>query len=119
VAPTTHTIELSQIRELNNRLRPHRADRQDAAGITAEMLEVERSHAGEPALRTIGSQTRLPLAATLHHVQGEGPPDYPYIVGAFEESPGSPPAAYLEVSLHTGALRRLSRILGCHHIWGA
>lgn len=100
MSPTTHTIEMEQIADLNQLLADYRPDR-----LTARDLGVEG--------KTTSPAGQLPGDAVLVEVRWDGPPEFPYIHGAF--SGGAP---LRTVSLHTHALRELSHRLHAHHIWG-
>lgn len=98
MAPTTHTAEVRQIREINAALAR-------GARPTAGSIEVRAGVARDAVLR------RLRYA---------GPPSYPYIYGTFirsgETSSGDRPAI---VELHTAQLRAISKQLRLRgHIWG-
>ena len=90
LSPTTRTLELAQIEELNAHLSSARSGSQGSAG--------------------------LPAAAILVRLSGEGPPEYPYVHAHFS-TPGATDAL-LVIELHTDSLRRLSHLAGRHHRWG-
>ena len=88
VSPTTHTVELAQLEQLDEAIRAPGAPR-----ITPADLGL----------------TGGPSGAVLTDVSYDGPPEYPYIHGSFDGR---------LVDLHTSALRELSRRLHLHHVWG-
>lgn len=95
LAPTTHTAELEQIREINLALA---GGRRVAAG-------------------SVGLGTVLPDDAVLRWLEAEGSPSYPYIFGHFSPR-GS--ADIVRIELHTAQLRAISNHLSLRsHIWGA
>lgn len=118
LSPGTHTPELEQVHELNERLSEQIGA---GAGVTAADLGLAGhpvEETGEPAL-----PGGLPAEAVLDHLSAQGPPDFPYIAGCFRTSPGGGPDAPAQplprIGMHTAALRRLSRFLHCRHVWGA
>lgn len=116
---TTHTPELRQVQELNDRLAA--ADRAGER-VTAESLELTGASV-ESAGASIGAPTGapaggLPAGAVLDHLSAEGPPDFPYLAGRFRVGSGDSEPT-LQVALHTPTLRRLSHRFGLHHVWGA
>lgn len=102
VLPTTHTVEMGQIADLNQRLLDHRPDTITAADLG--LADAPTSPA-PPGL--------LPGDAVLVEVRWDGSPEYPYIHGAFRTGAGP-----RTVNLHTRALRELSHRLQAHHLWG-
>lgn len=98
--PTTHTVEMEQIVDLNRRLAAYRPDR-----VTATDLGVGGATTSPAGL--------LPGDAVLVEVRWDGSPEFPYIHGAF--TGGAP---LQTANLHTRALRELSHRLHAHHIWG-
>jgi hypothetical protein len=93
LAPTTHTVELDQIHEINDALASgHR--------VTAGSLGVPGTVPGDAGLRS---------------VEAVGPPSYPYVYGHF----GRRGTEDMRVALHTAQLRAISDQLSLHsHIWG-
>jgi hypothetical protein len=104
LSTTTHTIEMSQIAELNSRLTSR------GAKITAAEL-------GLAGVGLFGAAPNdsLPGSATLVRLSWQGPPNYPYIHGHFSAGDTN---SHL-VDLHTRALRELCRRLGLHQSWGS
>lgn len=95
LAPTTHTVELRQVKELNAALATGR--RRVTAGSVGVHAQIE---AGSP----------------LRHLESEGPPSYPYIYGVFDSTD---PRGVTRVELHTANLRAISQQLSLRsHIWG-
>ena len=101
--PTTHTLEMAQIEDLNERLIGHRSDPVTAAAI---------GMGNTPLLRTAG---QLPDAAVLVRVSWQGSPEFPDIHGHFTSGQGGPP---LCAAMHTAALDQLGRHLGLRQRWG-
>src|SRR5262245_56933511 len=94
VAPTTHTVELDQIHEIN-----------------AALASGHRLTAG-----SLGVATTVPGDAVLRSVEAEGPPSYPYVYGHFSRRDTEHAA---RVELHTAQLRAISdQLLLRSHIWG-
>jgi hypothetical protein len=111
---STHTPELRQVRELNERLA---AASRAGAPVTAEALGLT----GQPVEGGQSSAPQeVPASALLDHLSAEGPPDFPYIAARFRTAgaPGAP-SPLLEVAIHTATLHRLSQTFGLHHVWGA
>jgi hypothetical protein len=104
-APTTRTLELSQLVKINERLA-----RTKAEPITAATLMVSGTPAGSEA-----GEVALPATAVLRRVSWDGPPEYPYIHGIFTVRLNGAP---LTVELHTALLRDLSRRIGLRQQWG-
>ena len=101
LSPTTHTVELRQVAEINAALAAVRR-RLTAGAIGA--------HSALP------ENAVLPEDAVLMSLEPEGPPSYPYIYGHFGV-PGTEHVARVE--LHTAHLRAISDQLSLRsHIWG-
>lgn len=100
--PTTHTVEMTQLADLNERL----AAQANGAVVTAADLGLEGARPRAPAPPLAGS-------AALLRVCWDGAPEFPYIHGDF----GSARLPVL-VDLHTAALRELSHLLHARHVWG-
>jgi hypothetical protein len=95
LAPTTHTVELRQIAEMNAALASAR----------------RRLTAG-----SIGVRAAVAPDAVLRWLEPQGPPSWPYIYGHFG-GPGTQDVT--EVELHTAQLRAISDQLSLRsHIWG-
>jgi hypothetical protein len=103
---STHTLEMSQLAQLNDRLTPEVG----ALEVTAGELGV----AQVPLLSDPAGT--LPARAVLTRLGWDGPPQFPYVHGHFAHSPLQD--APLVVDLHTTALRLLSRRAGLRHRWG-
>jgi hypothetical protein len=94
LAPTTHTVELDQIHEINAAL---------ASGhlVTAG---------------TLGVPATVPGDAVLRSLEADGPPSYPYVYGHFSRRATDDT---VRVALHTAQLRAISHQLSLRsHIWG-
>jgi hypothetical protein len=106
---TTHTLEMTQIAELNDHLsirdpaQPIRAADLGVAGVT--LLS-----GGDAAVKV------LPAEAILERLCYEGPPAFPYVHAHFRPAPAA--AGTLTIDLHTLALRELSHLLHLHEVWG-
>jgi hypothetical protein len=93
LAPTTHTVELDQIHEIN-----------------AALASGHRLTAG-----TLGVPGTVPAGAVLRSLEADGPPSYPYIHGHFSHRATDDTV----VELHTAQLRAISDQLSLRsHIWG-
>ncbi len=103
MSATTHTLEMQQVAELNNRLQRDQA-------ITAGRLGL-----GQIDCRSGGQLIRLPHTAELIEVVWDGSPDFPDLHGRFGIA-GRP--GHVVVDLQTPALRQLSRMLGVGQTWG-
>ena len=94
MAPTTHTVELDQIHEIN-----------------AALVSGHRVTAG-----SLGEPATVPADAVLRSLEADGPPSYPYIYGHFSRR-GTEDT--VRVALHTAQLRAISHQLSLRsHIWG-
>lgn len=98
MAPTTHTAEVRQIREINAAL----------------------ARGARPTAGSIGVSAGVARDAVLRRLRYAGPPSYPYIYATFirsgETSSDSRPTI---VELHTAQLRAISNQLQLRgHIWG-
>lgn len=94
LAPTTHTVELAQLHEINAALACGHCVTAAAAGISAT----------------------VPGDAVLSYLEASGPPEYPYIYGHFR-APGAGDTRRVE--LHTAHLRAISHYLSLTaHTWG-
>ena len=100
---TTHTIEMAQIKEINAKLRPP-----SGVVITASELSLEI----QPGDR------RVPVnpSALLTSLSWTGSPSFPDIFANFSASDSE--ESRLCVSVHTAALKEISRRLNLHHAWG-
>jgi hypothetical protein len=95
LAPTTHTVELRQVKELNAALATGR--RRITAG-------------------SIGVHAHVGAGAPLRFLESEGPPSYPYVYGIFASAG---PRGVTRIELHTANLRAISSQLSLRsHIWG-
>lgn len=108
LAPTTHTVELAQLAELEAALTAPGARRFTAADL------------GVAGGATGGAGT-LPPNAVLTRISWDGPPEYPYIHGIFGGAGAAGTGAKgggQRIELHTAALHELSHGLRLHHRWG-
>ena len=103
---TTHTVDMAQIADLNDRL----SDTQQGSGISASDLGLDGA--------TVRGHSPGALAGTalLVRLCWDGAPEFPYIHGHF--SNGTAGNGDLVVDLHTAALRTLSKRLHARHSWG-
>ncbi|GAB6903392.1 hypothetical protein [Kineosporia succinea] len=114
-AATTHTVELDQVLVIESRLGTH-------APVTAAALGLDGLPAIPPSAFSIPLfETRTPSAGTLgpravlRHVKAQGSPEYPYVLGQFED-PVNGGARVVE--LHSQALHRLCVAMGLSQCWG-
>jgi hypothetical protein len=95
LAPTTHTIELEQIHEINAALAVGR--RRVTAGA-------------------LGMGSPVSADSALGSLDVEGPPSYPYIYGHFDDRATG---AAVRVEIHTAQLQAISHeLLLSAHVWG-
>lgn len=109
VPRTTHTVEMTQIAELN----AHLTSRDPTAPITAADLGLTGAVmlSGDDA-----AHNGLPAQAVLERLSFDGPPQFPFIHAVFRRDPGQ--HGVVTVDLHTRALRELSRRLHLREVWG-
>lgn len=100
---TTHTLEMAQVVELNERL----ADHHGSAEITAEALGMAGARLHPPGAAGLAG------GAVLVRVSWQGSPEFPDIYGHFGPGRGSS-----EALLHTAALNQLAHALGVRQCWG-
>ena len=105
VPPTTHTLEMAQIAELN----AHLADRPASLAITAGAIGMS----GAPLDPVEDGE--LAEDAVLLRVAWQGSPEFPDIHAHFTTGRGGSPSRAL---LHTAALHELSQLLGLRQRWG-
>jgi len=108
---TTHTVEMDQIAELNDRL----GEGEPSPAIRASMLGLQGA---ELSAGSDDSQHTLPGDALLARLSSDGPPEYPYVHAHFRTSASASDQGSLKVELHTDALRKLSHLLHLQHVWG-
>jgi hypothetical protein len=106
IDPTTHTIEMGQIAEINQRLQEPGRPALTAADLDLSDVPLH----GARAAGSLSGQARLVA------VDWSGAPTFPNIYGEFAAA-GSDRADQ-RVLLHTEHLRELSRRLGLRHRWG-
>lgn len=104
---TTHTVEMRQIDELNERL----AELPRTALPSADLLGL-----ADTQVIPYSTGTRLSAAATLVKLTWQGSPEYPYIRGHFSSDGSATPVHVAE--LHTPALLELCRHLKVRQSWG-
>ncbi len=115
--PTTHTVELDQLRAINTALATRAAGADHP--ITAAQLELtgtETRPAARPAATTGPAHPPaepLPATAELVQLGFDGPPEYPYVHGRFQADGGE-----VLADLHTAALQELARLLRLQQRWG-
>lgn len=102
---TTHTVDMEQIADLNERLRS-----QGGAGVHAADLGLVG------AVVTGSAPGTLAGSAVLVQLSWDGAPEFPDIHGHFSSSAGG--EGTWVVDFHTAALKLLSQRLHAHHIWG-
>jgi len=107
--PTTHTVTLSQLAKLNQRI---------ANPAEARITAVELGLEGAPLLPAPESGAGLAGFAVLARLCCEGPPEFPYIHAHFSTSRGPSAAAPLIVDLHTAVLQALGHRFGLRQSWG-
>jgi hypothetical protein len=100
--PTTHTLEMAQVVELNERLRR----KPGAAAITAASLGM-----GGAPLQPAGAG-RLTDDAVLVRLSWQGSPEFPDIYGHFGRT------GLLQALLHTASLNQLGHQLNVRQRWG-
>ena len=100
--PTTHTLEMAQVDELNHHLASHAA-----APITAAAIGMS----GAPLHPSAAS--RLPDTAVLVRLSWQGSPEFPDIYGHFGPGEGS-----FQALLHTAALNEVTHLLHVRQRWG-
>jgi hypothetical protein len=102
--PTTHTLEMAQVAELNECLR----NRSSTTPVVAAALGL-----GGALLRPSGG-AGLADDAVLVRLSWAGSPEFPDIYGHFGPGRGG----RLQVLLHTAALNELGHLLGVRQRWG-
>ena len=129
LASSTHTVEMVQVIELNDRLAALDPTSGECLLITAEFLgltgaEVHPRVVDRAAAMLLPRQSRhdevltLPGAAQLRSMLAAGDPSFPYLYGIFGEPNGG--RRRLPVLVHTNHLRLISSVLQLRkHRWGA
>jgi hypothetical protein len=105
---TTHTLDMAQIDELNQRLDEHTR----YAKVTADDLGL----AGAELLNEMTGT--LPGEAVLIQLGWDGSPEFPYIHGRFSVAGVQDAGSLLHVDLHTAALNKLAHKLDARQRWG-
>src|SRR5512144_2808823 len=134
LAASTHTVEMLQVIEINNRLAgldpgpdADPAGRDDTLLITAEFLgladaQVHPRVVDQAAAAVLRQERRnetlaLPGTAPLRSILAAGDPSFPYLYGIFGEPNGG--RRRLPVLVHTEHLRAISSALRFRsHRWG-
>ena len=101
---TTHTIEMTQIDQINERLE-HQVVTAADVGAGGSVLLSGRIAGGV-----------LPGSAVLIRIDWDGDPSFPYIHGQFAEHVGG--RVLWRVDVHTSFLKALDRALALHQAWG-
>lgn len=131
IAPTSHTVELRQIAEINERLgrctdaELLRADELGLSGadVTAGHVDAVAAHVAHlPQHVASGplSSGVLSPDARLIHLVAAGSPTFPYIYGLFGSgrTADAGAARLLPVMLHTAQLQQISKHHRLRHRWG-
>jgi hypothetical protein len=101
---TTHTIEMTQIADINRRL-----TNRVSPVITAEEL-------GMTGVDVVGfGPDALDASAVLLNLTWEGSPEFPTVHGHFRDPGSDRPRS---AGMHTQALKETSRRLHLQHRWG-
>ena len=101
---TTHTIEMTQIDQINQRLE-HQVVTAADVGAGGSVLLTGRVAGGT-----------LPSSAVLIRIDWDGDPTFPYIHGQFAEHAGG--KVLWRVDVHTSFLKALDRVLALQQAWG-
>ena len=101
---TTHTVEMTQITDMNRRLT-------NAVSPVITAAELGMTGADVVGLGPDG----LDASAVLLNVTWEGSPEFPTVHGHFREPGGERPRS---AGLHTEALKVISRRLHLQQRWG-
>ena len=109
IDPTTHTIEMGQAAEINQRLQDREQPALRAADLDLAGAQLYDAH-GARTVRELSGRARLAAVVLT------GAPTFPNIYAEFAAE-GSDRADQ-RVLLHTDQLRALSRRLGLRHRWG-
>ena len=119
-APTTRTVELQQVQEINRRLAsPGHPDVTAAALGVAGAVTTGSPFPDDPFGPDHPSAPALRPTAHLRYLTAEGSPEFPYVLGHFSTTPVvGRDRADLVVELHSAGLRRLSARLGLRQCWG-
>jgi hypothetical protein len=128
LARSTHTVEMLQIIELNDRLASLDPTVGECLLISAEFLglagaEVHPRVVDRAAAQLLPRTTRrdetlqLPAASLLRSILAAGDPMFPYLYGVFGETDGG--RRRLPVVIHTEHLTTISSVLRFRrHRWG-
>ncbi|HEX2806581.1 MAG TPA: hypothetical protein VHN80_10475 [Kineosporiaceae bacterium] len=127
LSASTHTLEMLQVIELNERIQAIDPTSGECVLITAEFLGLGdvpvQLHLLDRAATTSYTPRRgapvdtMPGAAQLRAVVAAGAPSFPYLYGVFGETNGG--RRRLPAALHTHHLQAISGALTLrHHQWG-
>lgn len=121
-APTTRTVELQQVQDINRRLAlPGHPDVTAATIGVAGTATAASSFPADPFGPDQPPAQALRATARLRYVTAEGSPEFPYVLGHFSSAPVSvhrEDGAGPVIELHSDVLRRLSEKLGLRQCWG-
>jgi hypothetical protein len=100
---TTHTIEMTQIKEINAKL-------EEASGVVITASDIP--------LETQPGERPVPVhpSSMLARLSWKGSPSFPDIYAYFTTPSGK--QMRRGVLLHTAALKEISHRLNLHHAWG-
>jgi hypothetical protein len=126
LSASTHTVEMLQVTELNDRIRSIEATAGAGELISAACLDLANVAVAPHLLdraatsvipRQVQPDREMPGTALLRLVVAAGAPSFPYLYGLFAET--NSPDGQLPAALHTCHLRAISDALGLHrHQWG-
>jgi hypothetical protein len=127
LSSSTHTLEMLQVMELNERIQSIDPASGECVLITAEFLGLgdvpvqlqllDRAATTSYIRRQHAPVDTMPGAAQLRAVVAAGAPTFPYLYGVFGETNGG--RRRLPAALHTQHLQAISGALRLrHHQWG-
>ena len=132
ISTATRTLELRQLREINDRLPAHvqhvslRAQDLGVAGVrvhasSVDLVAAHRAHLSPRLAARLVSDDPLGSEARLLHLVAAGSPSFPYIWGLFGQEPDrwdDRNETLTPIQLHSDQLTRISRCLDLRHRWG-
>jgi hypothetical protein len=132
IAPTTHSLEMTQVQQINEYLAGDRHElRAQDLGLAdvvvhpdhVDTVAAHRAHLPVHLIPLPLAVEKLGPEACLVHLVAAGSPTFPYIYGLFTNSAGTMSltdvgARLLPVTLHTHQLRLISAHCRLHHRWG-